>query len=173
MIDYLVVGQIGRPHGIHGEGHVHVYTDFPERLKPGVTLFVGEDYKPVKIRSSRWKNQVLLLAFEEYLTREEIATLHNQYLYVRADDRPSLPLGEYYHHQLLGLNVFARDLESAPSLQLLGQITEIISTGANDVYVITNDSGKELLIPALESTIVSIDINQGQMIVHLLPGLLD
>jgi len=173
MIDYLVVGQIGRPHGIHGEGQVHVFTDFPERLKPGVTLFVGENYKPVKIRSSRWKNQVLLLAFEEYLTREEIETLRHQYLYVRADDRPSLLPGEYYHHQLLGLNVFAHDLESAPSPQFLGQITEIISTGANDVYVITNDSGKELLIPALESTIVSIDVNQGQMIVRLLPGLLD
>lgn len=174
MIEYLIVGKMGRPHGLKGEGHVFLYTDFPERLKPGVVLFVGEDHVPLTIRSSRWKNDVLLLAFEDYHSREAIAALRNQYLYVRADDRPPLPEGEYYHHQLLGLKVFSRQEEDlSSSLHFLGHLTEILSTGANDVYVITNDEGKEILIPALESTIYSIHLDQGEMVVNLLPGILD
>ena len=170
MADFLIVGQIGRPHGLKGEAHITVLTDFPERLKPGVILFVGSDHAPITIRECRWQHSDLLLAFEGYPERNGVTTLCNQYLFVCANDRPALAEGEYYHHQLIGLKVFNIDAENP---HYLGTLSEILSTGANDVYVIANKAEKDILIPALESTILSIDLELGQMMVYLLPGLIE
>jgi 16S rRNA processing protein RimM len=77
-----------------------------------------------------------------------------------------LPEGEHYHHELLGLQVFSDEG------QLLGALTQIMVTRANDVYIVRSDTGSEILLPAIESVILEIDLEQGKMVVHLLPGLL-
>jgi 16S rRNA processing protein RimM len=87
-------------------------------------------------------------------------------VYVRADDRPPLAEGEYYHHQLLGLRVVSDEG------QFLGRITKILDTTANEVYVVRPDSGPEILLPAIEEVILVIDVDKGEMQVHVLPGLL-
>jgi 16S rRNA processing protein RimM len=102
---------------------------------------------------------------EPYNDPESAGELRNQMVYVRADDRPPLPEGEYYHHQLLGLDVVSEQGE------YLGHLTQILGTGANDVYVIRPESGPELLLPAIESVVLDIDITHGEMKVRLLPGL--
>ena len=88
--EFLVVGRLGKPHGIYGEIVMDVYTDFPERLEPGVTLWVGPQHKQVKIGKRRPHSRGMLLFLEGYETREEVAELRNQLVYVRSADRPQL-----------------------------------------------------------------------------------
>jgi 16S rRNA processing protein RimM len=92
--------------------------------------------------------------------------LRNQFVLVRADDRPALPEGEYYHHQLIGLLV-VDEREIA-----LGELVEIMQTGANDVYVVRLRAGGELLIPAIDSVILAVDLERAEIQVQLPPGLL-
>ena len=163
---YLVVGKLHRPHGLHGEVIMEVITDFPERLRKGVTVFVGEQYQPHEIISRRRYDSDLLLSLAGYQTPEEVGVLRNQYVYVRSDLIPPLPEGEYYQHQLLGLRVVSEDG------QPLGVLSQILSTGANDVYIVLPESGKEILVPAIDSVILSVDLPKGEMRIHVLPGLL-
>ena len=164
---FLAVGKLHRPHGLRGEVFMSEQTDFPERIKPGDVVFVGVEHHPVHIRSRRPHAKGLLVAFDEYHSREDVGELRNKVVFVRADDRPPLPEGEYYHHQLIGLRVVTDgDLE-------LGILAEILETGANDVYIVRPESGPDVLLPAIEETILDIDLEAGILRVHLLPGLLD
>src|SRR5512139_3946361 len=127
---FMVVRKIRRPHGVKGELIMEIHTDFPERLKTGVTVFVGEAHRPLSIRSLRPNGSTMLIAFDPYQNPETAGELRNQLVFVRTDDRPPLEEGEYYHHQLLGLKVI--NDEGRP----VGTLVEILSTGANDVYVV-------------------------------------
>ena len=75
--EFLAVGQLRRPHGIRGEIVMSVWTDFPERLKPDVEVYVGDDHKPIHIRSVRWHREDILIAFNEYPVREDVGLLRN------------------------------------------------------------------------------------------------
>jgi 16S rRNA processing protein RimM len=163
---FLLVGILRRPHGVKGEVLMAVMTDFPERLKPGTTLLMGRDHQPVTIASLRQHNKGLIVGFEEFSTREDLDFLRNQELFVRVDDRPALPEGEYYLHQLIGLQAVSEDG------QPLGVVAEWIETGANGVFVIKPQDGGEILIPDIDEVVVGIDLQKGQMIVHLIAGLL-
>lgn len=163
---YLAVGQLRRPHGVHGEMLMTVLTDFPERLKPGKSFFVGEQHDALVLDSVRPHNDGLLVSFRGLETPEAVGLFRNCYLYVDASALPPLPDGEYYHHQLIGLEVVSEDG------QTLGMLTEILETGANDVYVVTDGAGRERLLPAIPSVILDIDPERCRMRVHLLPGLL-
>jgi 16S rRNA processing protein RimM len=164
---YLAVGKLRRPHGLKGEVIMDVLTDFPERLQAGVQLYVGEAYLPLRIRSIRPHDKVLLIAFDDFYTPETVGELRNQIVYVLTADRPPLPEGEYYHHQLIGLRVID------DTGRHLGLLTRILETGgANDVYLVTSQENRELLLPDIEEVVLSIDLNAGEMRVHLLPGLL-
>ena len=162
---FLVIGKLRRPHGLKGEVLLDVWTDFPERLKPGVLVYLGDDHIVLEIQGCRQVSQSFLISFTGYRDRESVDQLRNQYLYVRSDDRPPLPVGEFYHHQLLGMQVNTDEGRS------LGRLVQILETGANDVYIIRMESGQELLIPAIESVVLDIDTDLNVMIVHLLPGL--
>ncbi len=175
----LAVGKIRRPHGLAGEALVKIYTDFPERLTPNTVVFAGESHQPLTIRHCRTHKDRLLLTFEGIATPEQVGHLRNQILHIPAVDRPPLPEGEYYHHQIIGLRVVDE------SGQELGQLTEILETGANDVYVVkrsdpqpagasrrTGAGGRELLLPAISEVVLDVDLSRKTMRVHLLPGLI-
>lgn len=164
---FLAVGRLRRPHGLQGEIVMTVWTDFPERLEPGFQVYIGEDSKPVHIRSVRWHRKDLLISFDEFAVREDVGLLRNQVLKVRTEDLPPLDDGELYLHQVMGLSV----IDDANNKKL-GIITEIIETGANDVYVIRDQHDFELLLPAIEPVILDINLNTKEMRVHLLPGLI-
>jgi len=163
---FLAVGMIRRPHGVTGEALVEIYTDFPERLQPRKVVYAGEEHVPLTIRLRRQHNAGLLLAFEGIATPEEVGIFRNQILYVTPAGRAVLPEGEYYYDELLGFSV---EDESKKSLGLL---TEILQTGANDVYVVTDPEGRELLLPAIAEVILDVDMAHKKIMVHLLPGLL-
>lgn len=163
---YLAVGLLRRPHGLRGDVLFDVYTDFPERLRPGLVLRVGDDKLPMKITRRRGRNDGLILGFEGVATPEQAAKYTGKTAFILAEGLPPLPEGEYYHHQILGLRVFdEQDTE-------LGVVTEILETGANDVYVLKNADGREVLIPALKQVLLDVNLAARTMRVHILPGLL-
>jgi 16S rRNA processing protein RimM len=162
---FVVVGIGRRPHGLRGEMLVQVISDDPERLQPGANLTLGPQHLPVTINSARQHNQGLLIAFEEYPTREAIEPFRNVPLYVHVDELPALAEGEFYAHQLVGLQV----VDEAG--QDLGRLVDVLETGANDVYVVHSATGAELLLPAIEDVILKIDLENGQVRVRLLPGM--
>lgn len=163
---FLAVGKLRRPHGVHGEIIMDVLTDFPERLKPGRIMLVGAQHLPVQIRSVRGHDQALLIAFKGYDTPEQAGEFRNQILYATAADQPPLEEGEYYHHELIGLTVYDEQGN------LLGELAEIMETGANDVYVVRPDAGQEILLPAIDEVILEINLEKKSMSVHVLPGLI-
>jgi 16S rRNA processing protein RimM len=164
---YLVVGFLRRAHGVHGEIILDLHTDFPERLQSGKKLFVGQERKQMTLLGSRPHAKGMLLKFKGIETPEEAGQLRNQWVYVKATELPRLPEGKIYQHELFGFDVVD---ESGNSL---GELVEIIETGANDVYVVRSESGKEILLPAIPSVILEADSTQRVMRVHLLEGLVD
>ena len=163
---FLAVGRFGKPHGIHGEISMQVYTDFPERLTPGPLVYIGPERRPQRLQSVRWHGNRLLIKFADYADREAVGELRNQWVLVPAEDSPPLPEGEYYHHELIGLEV-----RSAAG-EVYGQITEILQTGANDVFIIRPAGGKELLIPWTDEVIQDVDLSAGVVTIQMLPGLI-
>ena len=164
---YLVVGFLRRAHGVKGEMIMDLHTDFPERLRSERTLFVGETHKPMTLTSGRSHAKGMLVKFKGIETPEDTAQFRNQWVYVKASEVPALPEGQIYQHELFGFQVVDENDRS------LGELEEIIETGANDVYVVRNESGKEILLPAIPSVILEIDPARRFMRVHLLEGLID
>ncbi len=146
---------------------MEVHTDFPEKLTAGATVYLGEARLPLTIRRRRVHNDGLLLAFESYITPEQVGKFRNQSLYKSQKRVPKLTTGEFFHSQLLGMDV--QDDEG----RLLGKITAILETGANDVFEVTDEAGREVLLPATSEVILAVDLEQKKMRVHILPGLLD
>jgi len=165
--DFLAIGKVRRPHGVRGDVLVEIYTDFPEHLRVHKIVCAGENHLPLTISRRRLHNDGLLLAFEGFSTPEEVGRFRNQILYIAQADAPELPVGEYYRYELLGLEV--EDETGKP----LGTLTEIMQTGANDVYVVTDEAGAELLLPAIAEVVLDVNLVAKTMRVHLLPGLLD
>lgn len=165
--EYLVVGYLRRPHGVRGEMVMEVHTDFPERLGPDVEVFVGDTYQPLIISSARPHNEGMIVKFQNLDTPEGAGRFRNQSVYVRTADRPPLPAGQYYHHQLIGFSVVDEKHE------LLGALTEIMQTGANEVYVVRRPDNTEVLLPAISSVLLSVDMHRREILVHLLPGLIE
>jgi 16S rRNA processing protein RimM len=164
---FLVIGKVRRSHGVHGEVVAEILTDFPERLRPKRAIYLGEKHMKLTIASQRPHNEGLLLGFEGITTPEKAGRYRNQILSIAASEVSELPEGEFYFHELLGLEV----VDEAGNL--LGTLTEILETGANDVYAVTDSAGHELLLPAIPEVVLDVDLDAKTMKVRLLPGLVD
>lgn len=162
---YLTIGFLRRPHGLRGEIMMDLHTDFPERMKSGRKLLVGEDYKPVTLAGARPHQAGMLVKFKGIDTPEDAGQFRNQWVYIKSSEVPQLPEGKIYQHELFGFQVVDENG------QLLGELVEILETGANDVYVVRNDSGGEILLPAIPSVVLDIDPDLRVMRVHVLEGL--
>lgn len=158
---YLAVGRLRRAHGIHGEILMDIMTDFPERLHARKTVYVGDAQRPMKIAGVRRQHMALLVHFEGLDSADDVAELRNQLVFVKADSIPDLPEGEYYHHQLLGIQVV--DEQG----QQVGFLSEILETGANDVYLVIAPDGKETLLPAIQAVVLEVNLEKGEMRVRL------
>jgi 16S rRNA processing protein RimM len=162
---YLTVGFIRRPHGVQGEMVMDLHTDFPERMKSGRKLLVGEEHLPQTLTSVRPHQAALLVKFKGIDTPEQAGQFRNQWVYIRASEAPKLPEGRIYQHQLIGFQVV--DENDQP----LGKLVEILETGANNVYVVRDESGHEILLPAIPPVILETDTGRRLMRVHVLEGL--
>ncbi|MDP1714419.1 MAG: ribosome maturation factor RimM [Anaerolineales bacterium] len=162
---YLAIGYLRRPHGVSGEIIMDLHTDFPERIKAGRKIYIGDKHEAATFDSVRVHGDGLLVKLRGYDTPETIGRFRNQWVYVKTREVPPLPEGQYYKYELIGVDV-VDDNGNA-----LGKIVEILETGANDVYVVKDDSGKDILLPAIPSVILNVDMTQRSMKVHLLEGL--
>ena len=161
----LVVGRIGRAHGVLGEATVQVQTDDPDlRFKVGAKLIL-DNGKDLIIRSARWHNQILLLAFDGVVDRNQIEELRDQMISAEVDIT-SLSPGEYHYQQLLGCQVFLQNDE------LIGEVDEIVKLPSQDLLSVVKN-GKKVLIPMVKKIIISIDIFTKKIVVDPPEGLLD
>jgi len=161
---YLTVGKLRKSHGKSGEISMQVITDFPDRLVSGKVVYVGEKLEEMAISKFRWHRDLMLIRFEGIQTKEDADKFTNSFVFVRSDAIPELPQGEYYYHELLGISVINEYGE------LLGNLADIIETGANDVYVIRPTEGSEgaaseILLPAIDEVVLEIDLIDRRMIV--------
>ena len=148
---YMAVGRLRRTHGIKGEILFEMTTEQPENIKPGRQFFVGERKVPVTVVSIRQTDKLWLIAFEGFNTNESVEIFRNQTMFADAAQLLPLPDGRFYHHEVIGMNV--EDEQHAP----LGVVTEILVTGANDVYIVKTLDDSEMLIPAVKAVVRKID----------------
>ncbi len=169
---FLLLGRVLRPHGVRGELRIEVLTDYPERIGPESVVYLGHDpASPAKARAfqvmhSRMHQQFLILQLEGIDDRNAAELLRQQFVMVAVEDAVPLEEGEFYLFQLIGVQVFSTTQE------FLGEVTEVIETGANDVYVVSGPRG-EILLPAIDDCVKEIDLEANRMTVELLDGLLD
>ena len=163
----IAIGRVVGAHGIRGEIKVWPLTDFPaERFQPGAAVYLGaqDDAVAVEIAAARPHKGTVLVKLGSVPDRNAAELLRDQYLLIPEDH--AMPLGEHenYCHDLIGLDV------QTTAGEPLGRLTEVLFTGANDVYVVARPAG-ELLLPALRDVIVRVDLDAGVMTVALPPGL--
>lgn len=156
----VTVGRIIAPHGLHGEVKVLPFTDFPERFEPGSKLWLESEQ--VEIRTSRPVRDLIHVQFVGVDDRTQAESLRGKEL--KAPAQTTLAEGSFYRHDIIGLEV--RDPTGRP----LGLIADIFPTGSNDVYVVRGEQG-ELLLPATDEVVLSIDLKAGVMQVELIDGL--
>ena len=161
----LVVGRIGRAHGVLGEATIEVRTDDADlRFAVGneVTL---ENSKKLIIKSSRWHNQVLLLSFEGITDRNQIEELRDQLISAEVDTSAMAP-GEYHYQQLIGSQVF---LQSGDQVGVVG---EIVKLPGQDLLSV-DKGGSQVLVPMVKQIIISIDVAAKKIVINPPEGLLD
>lgn len=164
------MGEVVAPQGILGEVRVYPSTDFPERFLTRRRFFLqGPSPRWAEAEGARFHKGLVLLKFKEVPDRDGAETLRGYLVQVPVDELPPLPEGAYYHHQILGLRAFG------PDGRLLGQVVEVLHTGANDVFVVSGEgtAGRQVLIPATRQAVTAIDLAGGRLLIADLPGLLE
>lgn len=166
---YLAVGMITSAHGLRGEVKVELHTDFPERFAPEVEVFLGEALEKMTIRSARPHQGQVLLQFDTVDDREGADSLRGIWIFVPESEAVALEEDTFYVHDIIGLAV--ETVSGAP----IGTVSDVLFTGANEVYVVTppDDPKREILLPAIADVIKEVNLAQGTLVVELLPGLLD
>lgn len=173
MDRYFTVGKIVNTHGIRGEVRVITISDFAEeRYAPGNQLYYfTPDHKlvrPLTIKSHRRHKQFDLVSFEDHPTINDVEPYKGGFLKVKESDLHPLEEGEYYYHQIIGCKVYS------DTGQLLGTVTEILSPGANDVWVVKSlDNRKEILVPYIDDVVLEVNPEEKKITIHLLEGLLE
>jgi len=164
----LVVGRIGRPHGVRGEVTVEVRTDDPElRFAPGTTLATDPaDAGPLVVSSMRWHSGLLLLRLRGVDDRDAAERLRDTLIVIdSADVAPPEDPDEFYDHQLIGLSVATTGGEA------VGEVTDVLHHG-QDLLVVRHQ-GREVLIPFVKALVPDVDLAAGRLVVDPPPGLLD
>ena len=167
--DMFRVGVITSTHGLAGEVKVFPTTEEPARFLDLDTVCVGteDDRRELTIDKVRFFKQFVILHFQGLERIEDVTGFLKKELWIRRDQALPLEEGEYYIPDLIGLKVW--DDQG----RLLGVLTDVLQTGANDVYAVQRGDGTELLIPVIKDCILNVDLEAGTVTVHLLPGLED
>ena len=160
------VGVITSTHGVRGEVKVFPTTDDASRFKKlkQVILDTGKEDIELEITSVKFFKNMVILKFKGIDDMDTANKYRQKSLYVTRENAVKLAKNEYFIADLIGVKVTTDEDEE------LGELTDVLQTGANDVYVIQTSNG-EILLPAIKECIKEVDIEAGTMVVHLLPGL--
>ncbi len=169
MEERFQVGIITASHGVRGEAKIFPTTDDPKRFRRLKEVLLDADGKEtlLEIESVKFFKKYVILKFKGIDTPEEVQKLRQKSLYVTRENAVRLGRNEYFIADLMGLLVQNEDGEE------IGVLREVLETGANDVYLIDLKDGRELLLPAIKECVLSVDVEAGQMRIHILDGLLD
>jgi len=138
-----------------------VLTDRPESITPGLTVYVGPKRKLLKVTGVRFTAKEIIIRFEGYTDCDQAAIFRNLDVCIKTDEARPLDKGRFYQHEVIGLQV----MDEAGNK--IGIVTEILATGANDVYVVKPEEGNEVLIPAVKEFVKKIDPENHLMVVQL------
>lgn len=162
--EFLEVGKITNAHGIMGEVRVEPWADSPDFLCRFKTLYVGKSQWPIQVERARVHKNMAILKFEGITDMNGALAMKNQMLYIARKDA-NLPEGHFFLADLIGLEV-----READTGKVLGQIAEVLTPPANNVYVVRGGE-RELLIPAVPDFVLETKVDEGYMTVRLIEGL--
>jgi 16S rRNA processing protein RimM len=167
MEDLLQVGVITTTHGVRGEVKVFPTTDDPARFKKlkKVILDTGKEKLELEVAGVKFFKNMVILKFKGIDNINDVEKYRKKSLYVTRENAVKLKRNEYFIADLIGLKVISDEGED------LGTLTDVLQTGANDVYIISKEGVDDILVPAIRDCIQDVDIAGGQMMIHLLPGL--
>ena len=167
MEDLLQIGVITTTHGVRGEVKVFPTTDDPMRFKKlkQVILDTGKEQIELEVAGARFFKNLVILKFKGIDNINDVERYRQKSLYVTRENAVPLGENEYFIADLIGLKVVSDEGEE------LGTLSDVLQTGANDVYVVSKENTPDLLIPAIRDCIRQVDIESGTMQVHLLAGL--
>ena len=168
MEDLLKVGVITTTHGVRGEVKVYPTTDDAERFLDldYVLLDTGREYRRLDIKNVRFFKNLAILKFDGIDNINDIEKYKGCALWIPREEGQELGEDEYYIADLLGMKVVLEDGSS------FGTLTDVMETGANDVYVVENGEGEEILLPAIRECILDVDVEKNVMTIHLMKGLI-
>ncbi len=169
MEKLLRVGVITSPHGVRGEVKVFPTTDDAKRFKKlkHVILDTGKEQLPLEIEGVKFFKNMVILKFKGYDNINDIERYRQKDLLIKREQAVALKKDEYFIPDLIGLQAVDE------SGTLVGTVKDVLETGANDVYVIQLENGKELLLPAIKDCVLDVDLEQGIIKIHILDGLMD
>lgn len=169
MEQLLQVGVISSTHGIAGEVKVYPTTDDVRRFDflKNVILDTGKEKINLEVSSVKYFKNMVILKFKQFNNINEVEKFRSCPLYVTRENAVELEEDEYFICDLIGLKVVSDEGEE------LGKLTDVLQTGANDVYVVKMANDKEVLFPAIEQCILNVNLEEGIMTVHVMDGLLD
>jgi 16S rRNA processing protein RimM len=169
MENLLRVGVISNTHGIRGEVKVFPTTDDVNRFKElkQVILDTGKEHMNLEIESVKFFKQMAILKFKGMDNINDIEKYKGKDLLVTRDNAVQLEEDEYFIYDIIGAKVINEEEQE------LGELVEVMQTGANDVYVVKLLDGKEILIPVIKDCVLEVDTDNKIVQVHLMPGLLD
>jgi len=147
--EFFTKGQIVAPHGVRGDVRVYPDTDFPERFLTMKYAYI--DGVKYEITDARFHKRVVLMKFVGIHDRNGVEPLLHKELQVTRQDLMPLEEGQHYVFDIIGCRVFDKENN------VLGTVTDILKTGSNDVYVVTDEDGKELLLAVIPQVILSVD----------------
>lgn len=168
MEEYFEIGQIVNTSGLKGVIKVKPFTDDIAKFNNFKTIYISikKELKEFKIEQVRFSKNMVFLKLEGIDTIEEAEDYRNLYLKVKRDKDEELEEGSYYIVDIIGCKVYTDEQKE------LGKVDDVFSTGSNDVYVVKDEEGKQILLPAIKEVIKNIDIENKTITVHLLEGLL-
>lgn len=165
MKNNLEIGQIVNTHGLRGDLKVMPWCDDPEIFDELAYVIIdGEEYD---IEKSRMQKNMVLLKLAGIDDINDAEKYRNKILTVPREELGELPEGTYYICDLLGCNV------TTDQGRDLGEVKDIIKTGSNDVYVVEDASGKQVLIPVIDEVVLSVDVDEKKIVIKPLKGLID
>ena len=169
MNDILQVGAITSTHGLAGGVKVFPTTDDVKRFKKlnHVLLDTGKELLPLEIVQVKFFKQMVILKFKGYDKIEDVMGFKGRNLFVTRENAVKLKKDEYFIADLIGMKVYTEDEA------YLGVLNDVLATGANDVYEVRMENGKDVLIPAIHQCILNVDVENNVMKVHLMEGLLE
>jgi len=163
-LEFITIGKILSPWGNKGKLKIGVETDFLQRFTPSSRVYVNR--QPMTIASTEWHRGKAIIKLNAIDSIEDAEKLPGQPLEIHHSQLQPLPEGQYYHFQLIGLEVWTTQGE------LLGNVSKILTMSSNDTYIVSGAKG-EILIPAIEDVIKSIDLKKGCIIIEPMEGLLN